>query len=146
MCSFYHKSLRTWIKTNVNKFAISNHTALILGVHALRSYLKLIYEYEFHSLPNKKLVAQTIMVKTTARSDRPWSAIFGVIVYCEGWTVALPSFYPAHFCHYIDEVTTSTKSSPYLQTEKDLTENLIQLRNVGVIHQSELSVYNIVVF
>ena len=25
--------------------AISNHTALILGVHALRSYLKLIYEY-----------------------------------------------------------------------------------------------------
>ena len=34
LCSFYHESLRTWIKTTVNKFAISNHTALILGVHA----------------------------------------------------------------------------------------------------------------
>ena len=30
----------------------------------------------------KKLVAQRIMVKTTSRSDRPWSAIFCVIVYC----------------------------------------------------------------
>ena len=37
--------------------------ALILGVHALRSYLKLICEYEFHCLPNKKLVAQRVMVK-----------------------------------------------------------------------------------
>ena len=42
LCSSYHESLRTWIKTIANKFAISNHTALILGVHALRSYLKLI--------------------------------------------------------------------------------------------------------
>ena len=32
-------------KTVVNKFAISNHPALILVVHALRSYLKLICEY-----------------------------------------------------------------------------------------------------
>ena len=38
LCSFYHESLRTWIKTIVNKYAISNHTALILGVHALRSF------------------------------------------------------------------------------------------------------------
>ena len=29
--------------------------ALILGVHALRSYLKLICEYEFQRLPNKKV-------------------------------------------------------------------------------------------
>ena len=36
----------------------SNHTALILGVHVLRSYLKLICEYELHSLPNKNIVAQ----------------------------------------------------------------------------------------
>ena len=43
------------IKTIVNKFGISNHTALILGVHALRSYLKLICEYELHSLLNKKV-------------------------------------------------------------------------------------------
>ena len=55
MCSFYHESLRTWIKTIVNKFAISNYTALILGVHALRSYLKLICEYELHSLPNRNV-------------------------------------------------------------------------------------------
>ena len=53
LCSFYQESLRTWIKTTANKFAISNHTALILCVHALRSYLKLICEYELHSLPNK---------------------------------------------------------------------------------------------
>ena len=45
LCSFYHESLHTWIKTIVNKFVISNHTALILGVHAFRSYLKLICEY-----------------------------------------------------------------------------------------------------
>ena len=41
------------LKTIVNKLAISNHTALISGVHALRSYLKLICEYELQSLPNK---------------------------------------------------------------------------------------------
>ena len=34
---------------------ISNHTALILSVHALRSYLKLVCEYELHTLPNKKV-------------------------------------------------------------------------------------------
>ena len=54
-CSFYHGSLHTWIKTIVNKFAISNHTTLTPGVHALRSYLTLICEYELHSLPNKKV-------------------------------------------------------------------------------------------
>ena len=81
LCSFYHESLRTWIKTVVNKFAISNHTALILGVHALRSYLKLISEYDLNSLPIIKLVPQGIIVKTTSRSDRPWSAIFYVIIY-----------------------------------------------------------------
>ena len=41
--------LRTWIKTIVNKSAISNHTGLKLRVHALRSYLKLICEYELYS-------------------------------------------------------------------------------------------------
>ena len=53
--NFYHGSLRTWFKTIVNKLAISNHTALILGVRAFRSYLKLFCEYELHSLPNKKV-------------------------------------------------------------------------------------------
>ena len=47
--------MHTWIKTIVNKFTVSNSMALILGVHALRSYLKLIREYELHSLPNKKV-------------------------------------------------------------------------------------------
>ena len=55
LCSFYQESLRTWIITIVNKYAISNHTALILGVHVLRSYLKPICEYELHSLTNKKV-------------------------------------------------------------------------------------------
>ena len=55
MCSCYRESLHTWIKTIVNKFAISNHTPLILAMHALRSHFKLICEYELHSLPNKKV-------------------------------------------------------------------------------------------
>ena len=55
LCRFYHESLRTWIKTIVNKFAISNCAALILGVYAFRSYLKLICEYKIHSLPTKKV-------------------------------------------------------------------------------------------
>ena len=55
LCSFYHDSLRTWIETIVNKFAVSNHMALILGVRAPKSYLKLTCEYELHSLPNKKV-------------------------------------------------------------------------------------------
>ena len=55
MCSFYHKPLRTRIKTNVNKFAISNHTALKLDAQALGSYLSLICEYELYTLPNKKV-------------------------------------------------------------------------------------------
>ena len=43
------------LKHIVNKFAISNHTALMLAVRALRSYLNLICEYELHSLPSKKV-------------------------------------------------------------------------------------------
>ena len=74
---FYYESLRTWIKTTVNKFAISNHTILISGLHVFRSCLKLICEYELDSLPNKKV---SVMVKTTSRSDRPWSAVF-----CVNW-------------------------------------------------------------
>ena len=81
LCRFYYESLRTSNKTIVNKFAISNHTALILGALALRSYLQLIYEYELHSLPNKKVSGAKDHGKTTSRSDRPWSAIFCVIVY-----------------------------------------------------------------
>ena len=45
------------LKTIFNKFAISNLTALILGVHTLRCYLKLNCEYELHSLANKKVSA-----------------------------------------------------------------------------------------
>ena len=48
-------SLLTWIKTIVNKFATSNHTALISDEQVLRSYLKLICECELHSLPHKKV-------------------------------------------------------------------------------------------
>ena len=33
-CSFYHEPFRTLIKTNVQKFSISAHTALKLGIEA----------------------------------------------------------------------------------------------------------------
>ena len=36
----------------MNKLAISSHTALILAILALRSYLRLTYEYELRTLPN----------------------------------------------------------------------------------------------
>ena len=55
MCRFYHEPLLTRIETNVNKFAISNRTALKLNVQALRSYLSLVCEYELYILPNKKV-------------------------------------------------------------------------------------------
>ena len=55
---------------------------LISGVHALRSYLKLICEYELYSLLNKKVSGAKDHGKIPSRSDRPWSAIFCVIVYC----------------------------------------------------------------
>ena len=54
MCSFYHEPLRTLIKTNVNKFAISNHDALKLGIQTFRRYLKVSFEEELHILPNAK--------------------------------------------------------------------------------------------
>ena len=53
-CSFYHQPLCTWIETNVNKFATSNQTALKTDLHTLRSYLRLICEYELYTLSNKK--------------------------------------------------------------------------------------------
>ena len=81
LCSFYHESLRTWIKTIVNKFATSNHTALILGVHALRSYLNLICEYALHSLPNKKVSGAKDHGKNYIKVRPPPSAIFCVIVH-----------------------------------------------------------------
>ena len=43
------------VKTIANKFATSNHTALILSVHTLRSYMELIRKYELHILSNKKV-------------------------------------------------------------------------------------------
>ena len=54
--------------------------ALISGVRALRSYLKLICEYELQSLP-KKVSGAKDHGETTSRSDHLWSAIFCVIVY-----------------------------------------------------------------
>ena len=73
LCSFYRQPLRTWIETNVDKFAISSHTAFKLDKQALRSYLNMSQIY----YQIQKLVPQRIMVKTTWRSDHP---IFSVIV------------------------------------------------------------------
>ena len=55
LCNFYHEPLRTWIKTNANKFAISSHTALKLGNQALKSYLKITCEFQPRGPPNKKV-------------------------------------------------------------------------------------------
>ena len=83
VCSFYHESLPTWIITIVDKFAISNHTSLILGVRALRSYLNLICEYELHSLPNKKVGgAKDHSKKLHQGQTAPGPPLFRVIVYC----------------------------------------------------------------
>ena len=41
--------------------------ALIIGIHVLRSYLKLICEYELMAYQIEKLVAQRIMVKTKSK-------------------------------------------------------------------------------
>ena len=92
LCSFYHEPLRTWIKTNDNNFAISNHMVLELDVQALRSYLSLICEYELNILPNKKVSTATDHGKNFMK-DRPplfrhllrncpfghvWSAVEGI--------------------------------------------------------------------
>ena len=53
LCSFYDEHLRPWIKTNINKFAISSRTALKLGEQALKSYLKITYEFQLRSSSNK---------------------------------------------------------------------------------------------
>ena len=58
LCSFYHESLRTWIKPNVNKFAISSHTALKFGKQALKSYLKITCEFQPWNPPNKVSAAK----------------------------------------------------------------------------------------
>ena len=97
----FKRSLLSLLKTIVNKFAISSHTTLILGVHALRSYLKLICDHELHSLPNKT-VAQRVMVKTVSRSNRTWSVIFCVIVYSKNpyiRTKKLRTFEAEISCH-----------------------------------------------
>ena len=52
LCSFYHEPLRTGIKIDVNKFAISAHVALKLGRQALKSYLKITCEFRLHILSN----------------------------------------------------------------------------------------------
>ena len=55
---------------NVNKFSFSNHAALKLAVHALRSYLSLICEHELYILPNKK-VSTTKDHGKICMKDRP---------------------------------------------------------------------------
>ena len=42
---FLPEPLCTLIETKVNKFAISNHTALKLNIHALKGCMRLICEH-----------------------------------------------------------------------------------------------------
>ena len=55
LCNVNHEPLHTWIKTNVNKFAILSHTALKLGMQNLRSYMRLTCEYELDILTNTEV-------------------------------------------------------------------------------------------
>ena len=41
LCSFYLKPLRTWIKINVNKLAIWDHTTLNLAIQTLRKLFEI---------------------------------------------------------------------------------------------------------
>ena len=59
--------LKHRIKTPVNKFAISSHTALIMGVHALKEFVNM----NFIAYQIKTLVAQGTIVKITPNSDCP---------------------------------------------------------------------------
>ena len=52
--NFDHEPLCTLMKIDLSMFAISDHTTLKLAIQALRSYLKLTCEYEFHIQPNTK--------------------------------------------------------------------------------------------
>ena len=54
-----------FVETNVNKFAISNHTALKLHVHALRTFPRFIVNMSFISYQIETLLLQRNMVKTT---------------------------------------------------------------------------------
>ena len=45
------------MKTSVNRFAISNHTALKLDIQAMKRYFKLTCEYELHILSYTKTTA-----------------------------------------------------------------------------------------
>ena len=51
------------IKTDVRRFGISRHTALKLDIQTLRSYSKLICNYERHTSPNIKAGAAKDHVK-----------------------------------------------------------------------------------
>ena len=82
LCSFYHEPLPTSVKTNINKFGTSSHTAFKLDKKALRSYLKLTCEYELHILPNTKVSAAKDHGENYMKARPPWSAIFSVIVHC----------------------------------------------------------------
>ena len=66
------------LKKNINKCAISTHTALNLRIHALRSYLKLTCECELLTLSNAKVSAAKDHGENYMRVK---SAIFSVIVY-----------------------------------------------------------------
>ena len=54
-------SLCTLVEINVNKFAISNHTALKLHVQALRSFPRLIINMSFISYQIEKLLLKRII-------------------------------------------------------------------------------------
>ena len=77
------RSLCTWVKTTVNKFAISNHTALILRVSGCVCVCVCVRACVCVCVCVRACVRVCVCVcKTTSRSDRALSAMFCIIVYC----------------------------------------------------------------
>ena len=74
-------------QSNVNKFAISTHTALKLSIKALKSYLNLTCEYKLHILSKTKVGPAKDHGKMYMKAKPPGYAIFSAIVY-----IALSSF------------------------------------------------------
>ena len=64
LCALGLKQLST-------EFATSNHTALILVVQTLGSYLKLICKNELHNLPNKTVSGANDHGKNYIKVKRP---------------------------------------------------------------------------
>ena len=90
LCSFNHEHLHTWIKTNVNEFAILSQTVAKLGVQNLESYMRLKFEYELDILSNTKVSLAKIHGENYSLSSGFWQSFISIEV-CRDCIPALAS-------------------------------------------------------